>query len=971
MLQRISHYALIALALISSSIAFSQKKVIDHTAYNDWKRIGEIMLSPNGEYSAYSINPFKGDGYLYLVNNTTGAKDSIARGKAPQFSHDGSLLIFKIAPQQAALRKAELDKQKKDKWPKDSLAIWFVGTDSISKYPNLKMVKVAEQSNVIAFTTLRNNLLTEQLHGKAYSKMIKELGSYYPNFGIKKTEAIPSIRNYTLNRVWKKPKCTFTSDGTLLTVLDFTNNRTVKFANVTDFELSKTGSEIGFTEHRKMKNLTTEFRDSVRLFVYSSALHTTWYDHSSYTSFSGLNFSDDGQSLVGLVSNDTIENRNWALITYDVASGNKQILIDSTQDFEGTRALSSNFSPYFINNKKDILFGVWDKGDFPAKDTLLESEKVKLDVWHWKDDRIQPEQLVQLKSDEERSNLYSYHVDRKTFTQIGKDSLNVRISDDRIVNTYLASTDKPYRSRNWESPNAEDVYLIDAETGQPTLILKENHFDVSLSPSGNFLAYFNDQKQQYEVRNLKENTVMCATCGMKTNIMSDLNGMPSMNGPLGIIGWTAGEKELLIQAERDIICFEFDKRSARSITDFFRNDPKDTNFAYSIYNLNNDSTLYYADNCALTRFNKTTKAMEVYRVSGKFPLLTYTLIEGSNHNYVAFKKAEKANTIVYQKHSNTDYPDLYVSNKVGEGSKQLSVTNPQQSEYNWSTVELIKWNSYSGIPLEGLLYKPEDYDPAKSYPLLVYFYEMYSDELHNHYAPKPTASIIYPTEYASAGYVVLIPDIRYTPGHPAKSAYDCIMSGTDAVLKQHPNVDSTRMGLQGQSWGGYQTAQLITMTKRYKAAMAGAPVSNMFSAYGGIRWGSGYSRQFQYEHTQSRIGKTIWEAPELYVENSPLFHLPKVETPLLIMANDKDGAVPWYQGIELYMGLRRLSKPVWLFNYNEDDHNLMKTANRIDLSIRMRQYFDHYLLNATAPNWLESGVPALDKGNGIQFDITK
>jgi len=155
---------------------------------------------------------------------------------------------------------------------------------------------------------------------------------------------------------------------------------------------------------------------------------------------------------------------------------------------------------------------------------------------------------------------------------------------------------------------------------------------------------------------------------------------------------------------------------------------------------------------------------------------------------------------------------------------------------------------------------------------------------------------------------------------------------------------------------------LITMTNRYKAAMAGAPVSNMFSAYGGIRWGSGMNRQFQYERTQSRIGKTIWEAPELYMENSPLFHLPKVNTPLLIMANDKDGAVPWYQGIELFTGMKRLGKPCWMFNYNGDDHNLMENANRMDLSIRMRQFFDHYLLGAPAPQWLSAGIPAIDKG---------
>ena len=361
--------------------------------------------------------------------------------------------------------------------------------------------------------------------------------------------------------------------------------------------------------------------------------------------------------------------------------------------------------------------------------------------------------------------------------------------------------------------------------------------------------------------------------------------------------------------------------------------------------------------------------MRVYSVKGNFPMVTYTLLSGSNHNYLGFKKAKTGNTLLFQRHSNVDYPDLFATQQNGMAEKQLSYTNPQQSEYNWSTVELIRWTSYDGIPLEGLIYKPENFDANKEYPLLVYYYELYADEIHNHYAPKPTASIIFPTEYASAGYVVFIPDIRYKPGHPANSAYDCIMSGTDAVLKKYANIDPKRMGLQGQSWGGYQTAQLITMTDRYAAAMAGAPVGNMFSAYGGIRWGSGYSRQFQYEHQQSRIGKTIWEAPELYVENSPIFHLPKVKTPLMIMHNDQDGAVPWYQGIELYTGLRRLQKPVWMLNYNGDDHNLMKNANRIDLSIRMRQFFDYYLLGAPAPRWLMEGIPAIEKGKEMRYEL--
>ena len=176
------------------------------------------------------------------------------------------------------------------------------------------------------------------------------------------------------------------------------------------------------------------------------------------------------------------------------------------------------------------------------------------------------------------------------------------------------------------------------------------------------------------------------------------------------------------------------------------------------------------------------------------------------------------------------------------------------------------------------------------------------------------------------------------------------------------------MAIQGQSWGGYQVAQLITRTGMFKAAGAGAPVSNMTSAYGGIRWESGSSRQGQYEMGQSRIGRDLWNATELYMENSPLFRLPDVTTPVLIMHNDADGAVPWYQGIEMFMGLRRLGKAAWLLEYNDEAHNLRERRNCKDLSIRLQQFFDHYLKGAPEPAWMRDGIPTAKKGYYFGFE---
>ena len=241
--------------------------------------------------------------------------------------------------------------------------------------------------------------------------------------------------------------------------------------------------------------------------------------------------------------------------------------------------------------------------------------------------------------------------------------------------------------------------------------------------------------------------------------------------------------------------------------------------------------------------------------------------------------------------------------------------------------------------------------------------------MNSHRIPSPSRSIINIPWCTSNGYVVFVPDIIYQVGYPGQSAYDAIVSGTMAMTERYPFIDKDNMGLQGQSWGGYQVAWLITQTNMFDAAMAGAPVSNMTSAYGGIRWGSGMSRMFQYERTQSRIGGTLWEKEDLYIENSPLFHVPRIETPVLIMHNDNDGAVPWYQGIEYFVALRRLQKPSWMLTYNNEQHNLTKWPNRIDLSIRMMQFFDHYLKDQPMPEWMKEGVPAIEKGEMNGYEL--
>lgn len=340
--------------------------------------------------------------------------------------------------------------------------------------------------------------------------------------------------------------------------------------------------------------------------------------------------------------------------------------------------------------------------------------------------------------------------------------------------------------------------------------------------------------------------------------------------------------------------------------------------------------------------------------------------------FVYLTRSKDGKVMIYSKHNFVNSPDVWLTKDNFKTQVRITDINPQQKGYNWGTAELVHWKSATGIDLDGILYKPENFDSTKKYPMIVYFYERTSQTLHTYRAPAPSRSTINIPFFVSNEYLVFVPDIAYQTGHPGKSALDCIVPGVKKIISENSWVDADNIAIQGQSWGGYQVAYMVTQPQvfKWKAAGAGAPVSNMTSAYGGIRWGSGMVRQFQYEHSQSRIGKNLWDGFDLYIENSPLFFADKVETPLLIMHNDKDEAVPWYQGIELFTALRRLGKPVWMLQYNNESHNLSERVNAKDLSIRLEQFFNHFLKGAPMPVWMKTGVPATLKGIDWGLDLT-
>ncbi|MBE3088175.1 MAG: S9 family peptidase, partial [Chloroflexi bacterium] len=323
-------------------------------------------------------------------------------------------------------------------------------------------------------------------------------------------------------------------------------------------------------------------------------------------------------------------------------------------------------------------------------------------------------------------------------------------------------------------------------------------------------------------------------------------------------------------------------------------------------------------------------------------------------------KARNADVLVVTLQRFEEFPNLWVSDGSFAGMKKASDANPQQADYVWGKSELIEYVNSDGKTLRAILTKPDDFDPSKKYPLMVYIYEELTNNLHRYTAPGPGTSINV-SRFVSNGYVLLQPDIIYETGYPGKSAMKCVLPAVEQVVKQG-YIDPKRIGIQGHSWGGYQITYMITQTNVFRAVEAGASVSNMTSAYGGIRWGTGMSRAFQYERTQSRIGAPPWERPLQFLENSPLFWVERVQTPYLTIHNDEDDAVPWYQGIEFFSAMRRLGKEAYMFNFNTEKHGLRERPNQKYWTVYLCEFFDHYLLGAPRPEWMDKPVPYLERG---------
>jgi dipeptidyl aminopeptidase/acylaminoacyl peptidase len=915
---------IITLFILTSVSSFSQKKVLDHADVDLWNTINNKTISNNGNYIMYSLEKGEKDNHLKIKDKSGRLIFDHERSENGMFTSNSNFAMFTVKAWKDSITEMKRRKVKKDKMPKDTLAIYNLSTNKLTKIANVKSYKSpAKWSAIVAYYVAE--IKTKSTKKKDTSAKAKKT---------------------------KKPKKVSKTNGYHLVIRNLTsgNQDTIKY--VTNFSFAEEG--------KRMVYVTTGDNENVNPGVYVLNLEnnssTQVFNSHKKTKYYQVNLSDSGKNLGFVVDADTTKALVRPNKLYHWSEGtNTASLITDDQSAPQGYFVSSHGSVSFSKDETKLYFGLATP-PIVKDTTLLKEEIVNVEVWTYDEPRLYTVQELQVNNDKKKSYLTAIHLNKNNrLVQLGTEAYpSSQLGDEGNAAVTLVNNPVPYQLESqWTAQRNSDYTLINVNTGGRTNILTEASSGMRLSPKAKYVYGYQRSDTTWIAYGINSGKKVDLTKGRI--FYNELNDSPNYPASYGIAGWTEDDEAMLIYDRYDIWEFNPDTGASKRLT-----NGRESKITYRYVNLDSEEqSINKKGKWLLSTFNENNKHSGYYQYNAKNGK-GKQLISGP-YGYGGIAKAKEANHVIYTRQSFEEFPDVRISDLSFKNETKLTNANPQQKEYNWGTSELIKWTSLDGKELSGMLIKPENFDPNKKYPLIVNFYEKSSDGLYRHRAPSHGRSTINYSFYTSRGYVIFNPDVYYRIGYPGESAYNCVIPGITSLIEKG-FIDKDNIGVQGHSWGGYQIAHLVTKTDIFKAAEAGAPVPNMISAYGGIRWWTGLSRQFQYEHTQSRIGGTPWEYPARYVENSPIFNLDKVNTPLLIMHNDADGHVPWYQGIELFVSLRRLGKPSWFLNYNDEPHWPLKLQNRKDFNIRLAQFFDYYLKGAPKPVWMEKGVPAIEKG---------
>jgi len=697
-------------------------------------------------------------------------------------------------------------------------------------------------------------------------------------------------------------------------------------------------------------------------------------DKATYKS---LSWTEKGDALVCLKGKEDkgFEDKLFAVVGFTgLAAGvPRKYAYDPKDDksFPTGMSLSPNRAPQWTENLDAILFGIHTPkkktdaaGPSATPDAAApgagapgaeaDEDLPDLVLWHGQDKRLQSQQQVEAGRDKDFSFLSEYRISENKFIRLADEDVR-DVAPAPKQRFAIGQDDRAYElDGNLDGRNHQDVYVIDLKTGGRKLAIQKNRWVYMASTDGTHFLYYDDGVFfTYDMVNSKSYPI---TKDTPANFINEDDDHNVKNPPDSPVGWTKDGQAVLLSDGWDVWSLPVHGGPGVNLTvngrkesiryqRRLRLDPEEKGIDLT-------QPLWFAT------YGEWTKKAGISKVEKGKPIPTVLLWDDAGFGPPV--KAKKAETYFFTRDTYKDYPDWYVADPTLKITTRLTEANPQQKDFLWSSGQILvdyKIDPKSGKSnhLQGALFLPAGYEKGKRYPTIVYYYEKTSQGFNRY--TTPSSNGFNKSVYTSNGYAVFYPDITYKLNDPGMSAAWCVLPALEAAVATGV-VDRSKVGLHGHSWGGYQTAFLVTQAD-FAAAVAGAALTNMISMYSSIYFNSGAGNMSIFESSQGRFLGGYWDNLEAYQRNSPVYHAEKVKTPLILLHNDKDGAVDWNQGIEYYNTLRRMKKPVIMLQYVGENHGLAKPANQKDYTVRMKEWFDHWLMGKPAPKWMVDGIAHL------------
>lgn len=772
--------------------------------------------------------------------------------------------------------------------------------------------------------------------------------------------------------------------GSDVLLYNLTSATEMNLGNVADFAFDKKGNWMAYTidaQDKAGNGIELRNMDTGAVQALDSAAAV----------YRGISWTEKGDALAVLRGTDdkAFEDKLYSLVAFKdlTAATPTKITFDPKDDksFPAGMSIASTRPPMWRADLSAVLFGIHEvkpkkapegggrgapgQGDNrenatpPAGAAAGNSEDLpSLVLWHWKDPRLQSQQEVQENQDKNFSYLCAYVPGEHKF---------VRLADESVRQVAMAPEQKfavgidnrAYeREASLDGQRYEDVYTIDPLTGQRKVALRKARYVMGASPDGTRLLYYDDGVfYAYDMESGKSIDLTRQLAGTFWDNESDVN---VVRPPRPSFGWTADSRAVLISDGWDIWKVPADGSPGVNLTG---NGKKDQIRYRRPFRLDPDEKgIDLSKPVYLGVYGEWTKKGGIGLIEpGKSGV---RMLQWDDAAFNELLKARHANTYLYTRENTQEYPNFYLADASLANGTKITDGEPRQKEFLWSAgVRIINYTSTRGEKLQAALWLPANYEPGKHYPMMVQIYEKLSQGANQF--PQPGYNGFSVAYYTSNGYAALQPDIVYKVNDPGMSAVACVVPAVKAAIASGV-ADPARVGITGHSWGGYQTAFLVTQTDIFHAAIAGAPLTDMVSMYSLIYKNSGGTNQAIFESSQGRFKGGYWENMEAYIRNSPVYHAQNVKTPLMILHNDRDGAVDQTQGIEYFNTLRRMGKPVILLEYKGENHGLARPVNMKDYTVRMKEFFDHYLMDKPAPKWMEDGIPLLKMHDELE-QITK